>query len=137
MQISQNMVSWPSSWLSHKIKPSVDFVQNMSKICWDIDQNVPFKWVVASHFDCLKKLTLVHEGLVPLHQEFTELLTKMCSFSQNHGVVTPHFDCLKKLFLVHKGFMPIRREFTEILTKMCSFSQNMGLLPLILTVSKN
>ena len=54
MQISQNMVSWPLSWLSHKIKPSVDFVQNMSKICWDIDQNVLFNWVVASHFDCLK-----------------------------------------------------------------------------------
>ena len=86
MQISQNTVSWPSSWLSHKIKPSVDFVQNTSKICWDIDQNVPFKWVVASHF-VSKKLTLVHEGLVPLHQEFTELLTKMCSFSQNIGLL--------------------------------------------------
>ena len=34
-----------------------------------------------------KKLTLVHEGLVPLHQEFTELLTKMCSFSQNMGLL--------------------------------------------------
>ena len=59
---------------------------------------------------------------MPICREFTEILTKMCSFSQNMGVVTPHFDCLKKLFLVYKGFMPVHQEFTEILTKMCSFS---------------
>ena len=76
MQISQNMVSWPSSWLSHKIKPSVDFVQNMSKICWDIDQNVPFKWIVASHFDCLKEINpsswRFHANLSRIHWDIDQ-----------------------------------------------------------------
>ena len=51
----------------------------------------------------------------------TEILMKMCSFSQNVGVVTPHFDCLEKLTLVCEGFVQIHQEITKMLTKMCSF----------------
>ena len=69
--------------------------------------------------------------------EFTEILTEMCSFSQNMGFLPLISDRLEKLTLLREGFVQIRREFTEILTEMCSFSQNMGLLPLIPIVSKS
>ena len=84
-----------------------------------------------------KKLTLLRQGFVQICWEFTEILTEMCSFSQNMGFVTPHSDRLEKLTLLREGFVQICWEFTEILTETCSFSQNMGLLPLIPIVSKS
>ena len=44
-------------------------------------------WVVTPHSNCLEKLTLLHEGFVQICWEFTEILTEMCSFSQNMGLL--------------------------------------------------
>ena len=94
--------------------------------------------VVTPHSDHLEKLTLLREGFMQIHREFTEILDqKRAVLSQKHGVVAPHSDRLKKLILLREGFVQIRRESTEILTETSSFSQNMGLLPLIPIVSKS
>ena len=44
-------------------------------------------WVVTPHSNRLEKLTLLSEGVVQIRQEFTEILTKTCSFSQNMGLL--------------------------------------------------
>ena len=40
-------------------------------------------WVVIPYSNRLEKLTLLREGFVQICREFTEILTEMCSFSQN------------------------------------------------------
>ena len=44
-------------------------------------------WFPGTHCTYLKKLTLVCEGFVQICQKFTEteILTKLCSFSQKMG----------------------------------------------------
>ena len=62
------------------------FVVVPSRIHWDIDQNMLFlvkTWVVIPYSNRLEKLTLLREGFVQICREFTEILTEMCSFSQN------------------------------------------------------
>ena len=44
-------------------------------------------WVVTPHSDRLEKLTLLREGFMQIRREFTEILTEMCSFSRNMGLL--------------------------------------------------
>ena len=44
-------------------------------------------WVVTPHSDRLEKLALLREGFVQIRREFTEILTEMCSFSRNMGLL--------------------------------------------------
>ena len=43
--------------------------------------------VVTPHSNRLEKLTLLSKGVVEIRQEFTELLTEMCRFSRNMGLL--------------------------------------------------
>ena len=44
-------------------------------------------WVVIPYSNRLEKLTLLGEDFVQIHREFTEILTEMCSFSRNMGLL--------------------------------------------------
>ena len=44
-------------------------------------------WVVIPYSNRLEKLTLLREGFVQICREFTEILTEMCSFRQNMGLL--------------------------------------------------
>ena len=43
--------------------------------------------LLPPHSDRLEKLALLREGFMQIRWEFTELLTEMCSFSGNMGLL--------------------------------------------------
>ena len=47
------------------------------------------------------ELTLLSEGFMQIHREFTEILTKTCSFSQNMGWFMMVHDVLWWFMMIH------------------------------------